>query len=171
MSSYDENTAAAIAKITVRPCRGPRKPFLPFCGEEAALLAALMRAELAYDNAVGFEEEADRCSVLEGIRKEQQLFSNRLDALKRCWNNLSTYAKLDLAHALEYQSSLKALGDDEEALAVRDILPNDKLVSQFESKIVDLQQTIPTSVIEVDPSKKKDLKKNGISRMPLREFA
>lgn len=66
---------------------------------------------------------------------------------------------------------MKALGDDEEALAARDILPNDSLVSQFESKIVDLQQTIPTYFIESDPSKKKDLKKNGISRMPLREFA
>src|ERR1700730_8075673 len=138
MSSYDENTAALIAKIPVRPCRGPRKAFFPFSGEEETiLLAALVRAEQAYNNAVTLEEDADRCAVLEGILKEQKVFSKHLEALKRCWNNLSTPAKVDLGHALEYQSSLKTLGDDEEVFVARDVLPSDSLVTQFESRIVE----------------------------------
>jgi hypothetical protein len=66
LSSYDENKAALIAKIPVRPCRGPRQPFLPFRENEEVLLAALIRAEHAFNNAVAFEEHADRCAVLEG---------------------------------------------------------------------------------------------------------
>jgi hypothetical protein len=99
------------------------------------------------------------------------LFSKHLEALKRCWNNLSLPAKVDLGHALEYQSSLKTLGDDEDAFVARQILSSDDLVAGFESRIVELQSAVPTHYIEVDPSKKKDLKKNGISRTPLREFA
>ena len=170
MTSFDENKAALVAGIPVRPCRGPREPFLPF-RDEKALLAALIRAEKAYNCAVTLEEDADRFAVLEGVLKEQNLFANHLEALQRCWETLSSPAKVDLGHSLEYQSSLTRLGDDEEALAVRPILSSDRLVAEFESKIIELQRAMPKHFVEADSSRKKDLKKNGISRTPLREFA
>jgi hypothetical protein len=117
MSRFDKSAVTAIAQIATRR-RGSGRNFLPFVNRKAALLAALKRAEVAYENETDeIQAIEDHHACLTKIFDEEENLSRIINKMMRAWNSLSIDAKNDIVWMADYYLAIDRHGDREEILA------------------------------------------------------
>lgn len=173
MTKFTKRTVSELARISIYPSRGNRKPVLPFHKAEPGLRDALQSAERAYHRSCQTEDLISHCLKLNAAFKEQSRLAGHCTHLLNAWEKMSDLAKKDYAESIDYQLAVQKYGDDEVALAARQKEQPADLVARCHQLLTTIAFAATMNGqahILIDPSKKRD-RLSEKSFVPLREFA